>query len=212
MAVRAVLTNRMNQTTLTYLVVACAVIGIGGALVALLRTPRNQWFSVERVSIQDRLETLPPSREARVILGNRRAVLRRLLPWLLPACLLAYIGIANELAPESCATLFGYDSRLVNLLVFTYGLPGLFLLLAVTLAPTGFKVLRHGYFPPLDSAQLGDTIAEKGILSKIRGLLLILMPLYGLSLVVLGDFAYESMLNGRTTAEFLLSLERECLG
>ena len=125
--------------------------------------------------------------------------------------MLASIYVAKDLGfVGSCSIILGMNFVYLSLVVFTCVLPTLFLLLTLAFLPTGLKVLKHGYFPPLDSFHFKDTIAEKGLGSRLRGIAMIAAPMIGLFLCYLGYDAYIAVLDGRTTSELLLVLEREC--
>jgi hypothetical protein len=53
---------------------------------------------------------------------------------------------------------------------------------------TGIKAVKTGYFPPLDSVQFNDIIATKTLFSKIKGYILIVLPI--VSLLILA-YAYN---------------------
>lgn len=113
------------------------------------------------------------------------------LPWLCLVALLIYVvQIPNDIA---CEFLFGENLFLVTIFALGYVLPGLFFLSSFWCSQIGWKVIKHGYFPPLDMVLFSDFVAKKGKLQQIRAWVLLLTPIVALICLVAGHLAFEGL-------------------
>ncbi len=201
----------MPTDTISVSMLILATVAILASVVALLRTPINQWFSIKSHTLEEELRALPVSAQARVISRNRRRAVIQKLPWLIPIIPLACYAIATETGSDTpCMTFFGMNRGFVSLIMVSYALPGLILLYSLLNFRIGIKVLRYGYFPPLDSAQFRDTIAKKGVVSKVRGWVLVLLPVFALFIFYLGHDVYATISDGRSIQELHSTFADNC--
>ncbi|MDH0895815.1 MULTISPECIES: hypothetical protein [unclassified Pseudomonas] len=142
----------------------------------------------------------------------RRALLR-MLPWALllaPFLLLALwlqFGSREACAPQ----LLGVPQVYWALLGATRGLPLLILIFTLAQLPTALKVLRDGYFPPLDAVCLRPTLARRGpMIRLLRGYPMLIAPVLALGLVLLGHQAHEEVMHGRSIDDLQRALEADC--
>ncbi len=140
-----------------------------------------------------------------------RALLRALpyvllfIPFVLLVLWLQF-GSGEVCAPE----LLGIPQAYWALLAATRGMPGLILIIALAHIPSALKILRDGYFPPLDSARLRPTIARRGPMARIRGYLLLIAPCLAIGLVLLGHQAHQEIMEGRSVDDLQRTLEAKC--
>ena len=201
----------MIRDILAVAALAAVISGIGYMFTVFVGSPAGRRILAKGASIEDRLRTLSPSRQARIIPAVPRKAFLKAMPWSVPAGALLYIWLIGMRDAESCTFVFGTSYAVIALTMFTHGLPLLFAVFSLFGIPSGLKVLRHGYFPPLDSAHIFDTIATKGIASRLRGWLLLVLPLFTFYLVYLGHTAFMAILDGRSAGQFMAQISDACL-
>ena len=196
----------------TWAIVAFAVLGIGAAIANFLKTPREQRYrGISAPTIEERLKACPESAQAVIIRADKRRVLLKIAPYIVlalpPILFVLWLKTLNH--PE-CARLFGFNAAYLSLLLVCYGLPvGLFIL-SLSAFPTGIKTARTGYFPPLDAAVFSHTIAKKGPVSMIRGVVLLVLPIFALFLVSTGNDLYTIMASGKNMQQITEKMESKC--
>ncbi len=147
------------------------------------------------------------------IAAQPRRALLRMLAWALlltPLLLLALwlqFGSREACAPQ----LLGIPQAYWALLGVTRGLPLLMLIFTLTQMPTALKVLRDGYFPPLDAVCLRPALARRGPTTRLlRGYLMLIAPVLALGLVLLGHQAHEEVMQGRSIDALQQAVEADC--
>jgi hypothetical protein len=130
-----------------------------------------------------------------VIKGDKNKAIKHYFLLCIPCfCLIALlfyvVQISNDIA---CESLFGVNLFLVSILALAYVMPCLFFLFSVWCSLIGWKVIKKGYFPPLDMVLFCDSVAKKGKLQQIRGWVLLLSPILALVGLVIGHFAFEEL-------------------
>lgn len=141
----------------------------------------------------------------------RRARLRMLPYVLLFAPLVLLTMWLRYGSREVCAPLlFGIPHAYWGLLGMV-GVPILLLILSLTQIPSALKVLRDGYFPPLDAVLVRPTLARRGLMIRIvHGYLMLLGPVLMLGMVLLSYSAYEEVMHGRSIDDLQRTLEADC--
>jgi hypothetical protein len=196
----------------TLAIIAFAVLGIGAAIANFLKTPREQRYrGISAPTIEERLKAYPESAQAVIIRADKRRVLLKTVPYVvfaLPPTL--FVLWLETLSHPECTRLLGFNAAYLSLLLVCYGLPiGLFIL-SLSSFPTGIKTVTTGYYPPLDTAVFSDTIAKKGPVSIIRGVVLLVLPILMLFLVSAGNDLYTTMASGKNLQQITEKMESKC--
>jgi hypothetical protein len=194
----------MNQQISTWIVIGFSIFGISAAILAFLRTPKENRgikaaFRLTH-SAEERLKECPAKAEAVIIKGDRRRYITNFAPAFIFLLLMFCINfLASIVEAKECTHLFGKNMALLHLqfllLQVCFIVPVGFFILSLFTCRMGIKTIRNGYFPPLDSVVLIDTIAKKGIVTLSRGYLLTALPILTASLVYLGNDVYQNMMN-----------------
>lgn len=150
------------------------------------------------------------SQDSKIISAARNKALLRFIPWTIPVSVMIYIALLADNSSGLCTRIFGMNLSFVALTMFTYALPAMFALITLFAVPVALKTIRTGYFPPLDSTFLIDTIATRGVASRFRGWVLLVLPVFSLYLVYLGHTTFRTILGGQTVAELLTVIGRDC--
>jgi hypothetical protein len=172
----------------TWIILGLAGLGIISAIIAFLKTPRNQRyrFSTPQIPIEERLATYPKSAEAVIIKADKkRFCLKVYLPFFIICGILLIFNYWSKhyFSPGTeCAVTF---RSYVSFIMVFYVIPGSTLIFSVFIARIGLKILKTGYFPLLDSVVFKDTIAKKGMISKVIGISHLLYLLFSLGIVFL---------------------------
>jgi hypothetical protein len=195
-----------------WIIPALAVLGVTAAVVAFVRTPRERRYrGFSPVTLEEQVKNCPESAQAVIIKGNRKHALARAAPFILVGivlgCFAWWIGNTNH---PACVRLLGVNAVYLSLLIVCYGLPVIFLAMSILLLGTGIKTLKTGYFPPLDAVVFMDTIAQKGTVSRIRGIVLVMLPAFALLGVYLGNSAFTAVAGDRSMHEIVGKLEAKC--
>jgi len=196
----------------TWAIIAFAVLGIGAAIANFLKTPREQRYrGISAPTIEERLKACPESAQAVIITADKRHVLMKTVPYVvfaLPPTL--FVLWLKTLSHPECASLLGFNAAYLSLLLVCYGLPvGLFIL-SLSFFPRGIRTVTTGYYPPLDTAVFNDTIAKKGPVSMIRGVVLLVLPILILFLVSAGSDLYTTMASGKSIQQIIEKMESKC--
>ena len=196
----------------TWIVLALAVFAVAAAMVAFLKTPREQRYSgISLVPLEEQLRNLPDSAQAVIIKSNKRQVLVKAAPFIfIGLVLVGFSAWSKNAGSPECARFLGVNAAYISLLIFCYGLPIVFLAASFMFFGMGMKTIKTGYFPPLDSIVFRDTIAKKGTVSTFRGAALVVLPVFGLFVVYLGNNAYTTVADGMTLQEITEKLEAKC--
>ena len=202
------MTNEMSVLA----IVALAIMGVAAAITAFLRTPRERRYRfVSAPSLEERLKDCPESMQAVIIKGNRRRWLLKSAPHIfIGAVLFAFTFWSKNTTNVQCAHLLGFNAAYIWLLLFSYGLPIGYLAMSLPVLQMGLKTIKTGYFPPLDSVVFRDTMAKKGAISTLRGVVLLVLPVLTLFVVYLGNNAYTSFAEGKSMYEIVEKLEAKC--
>jgi hypothetical protein len=200
-----------------YIPLLILVLG-GGVLCAAiyqyLRTPSSERYRLpDFQGDRDRLlDAQIESGEVVVIEPQRLKAAVRTLPIILlslPGLFVIFISKSAENAGYT--TVLGMNSAHINLLLISYWLPLMVILLVLSFLPMALKVLRSGYFPPLDSVVFVKTYARKGRISTLRAWLIILAPLFTIYIAYLGHDLYSHMTKGLGYSAFEQKLNNECI-
>jgi hypothetical protein len=196
----------------TWVIAALAIIGLVAAVAAFLKTPRERRYrSAPPASIEEQLKDCPETAQAVIIKGNKRRALLKSAPYILAGFILVGFALWNKNTtnPE-CVQLLGLSTAYIWLLLFCYGLPIGFFILSLLFLGTGIKTIKTGYFPPLDSVVLRDTIAKKGTISTLRGVTLLALPVFTLFIMYLGNNAYTAIAGGKNLQQINEKLVAKC--
>lgn len=194
----------MNQLLSTWIVIGFSIMGISAAVIAFLKTPKeNRGIKAAfrlNYSAEERLKECPAKAEAVIIKGDRRRYITNFAPAFIFLLLMFCINfLASIVEEKECTYLFGKNMALLHLqlllLQICYAVPVGFFILSLFTCRMGIKTIRNGYFPPIDSVVLIDTIAKKGFVTLCRGYLLTVLPILTASLVYLGNDVYHNMMN-----------------
>ncbi len=195
-----------------WVIVAFAVLGIGAAIANFLKTPREQRYRIApAASLEEQLKRYPPSAEAVIIRADRKRALLQAAPYVigvLPPGLFV-LWLRHTPHPE-CERLLDVNAAYLSMLLICYGVPIGVFIASLSWVGMGMKAVRTGYFPPLDSALLADTIVRKSIQSRLRGAALLALPLVALYLVSLGNDAYAAFTGGKSARQITERLESKC--
>ncbi len=197
----------------TWAIIGFTVLGIAAAITAFLRTPPERRYCVfsPYISLEEQLKACPKSAEAILIKANKKRALIKSAPYIVIGVLLAGFSLwyKNTGHPE-CARLLDINAAYISLLLICYALPVGFLVVSLYLFGIGIKIIRTGYFPPLDAAVFRDTIAKKGLVSTTRGVVLLVLPIFAGLVVYLGNDAYTQVTGGKSMHEIARKLEAKC--
>ena len=203
------MTNEMSVLA----IVALAIMGVAAAITAFLRTPRERRYRfVSAPSLEERLKDCPESMQAVIIKGNKRRWLFKSAPYIfIGAVLVGFTLWSKNTTNVQCVSLFGLNAAYLSLLLLCYGLPISLLVMSLPVLRMGLKTIKTGYFPPLDSVVFRDTMAKKGAISTLRGVVLLVLPVpLTLFVVYLGNNAYTSFAEGKSMYEIVEKLEAKC--
>ncbi len=129
--------------------------------------------------LQQKVNSYPKKYKAIIIPGNRKEAFLSSLPHIVYFGSLALIilYITRILDNPLCTTIFGINSVLVLIAIGLIGLPLGLIGLSLSDIKKGIEAFKTGYYPPLNSIQFKDTIAVKTTFSKIKGALIVLLPI-----------------------------------
>lgn len=170
-----------------------AFLAVIAAITDFVRTPSSKRYKIItlRMSIEEQLQSYPPSAQAVIIRGSKRLWLIRNSPLLLFCIMsLGLILWQKSMADDACTYFMGLSSRHIALLYICYALPSAIFVFGCVCFKMALKALRSGYFPPLDSILFVDTIASKGLSSKIRSLMALMVLVCALWIIWIGHSAY----------------------
>ncbi len=202
----------MTDGLTSLIVLILAALGVAAAIAAFMRTPRALRFrGAPRKSLAEQLKDLPESAHAVIVKGNRkRALIKSALYILIGIALVGFsIWSKNTTNPE-CVSWLGFNVAYIWLVLFCYGLPIGFFVASFLFLRTGLKTIKTGYFPPLDATVFSDTIAKKGTVSQLRGVVLLALPIFTLFIIYLGNNAYTAIAAGKNMQEIVEKLEAKC--
>lgn len=110
----------------------------------------------------------------------------------------------------NCESVLGINKSFLAMIQLYYLLPFTALVVTTLLIRVGFGTIFLGYYPPLNSKLLKDTIARKGILSMIRGYIILITPLVLLLLVYFSHMNFMKLANNEKNKSIVSKLERDC--
>ena len=119
----------------------------------------------------------------------------------------AYIAFADI---KLCEYLFNYNFSIITLIVACYILPGYALLCTLWISHVCYKTLKTHYYPPLDIPVFFSTTAKRGNLSRLRGFVGVVTPLFGIWVLFLGHNAFVETNNGKTVSEAFIHMDKFC--
>jgi len=197
----------------SWAVLATAALGIAAAIVAFLRTPREQRFRVRAPTVEQRLAAAPPQSRAVIIRADRRRAFRRDLPWLIAALPLAAFALwFEDTRSDACATLFGVG-RLRLVVWALIALPPLLVVSAsVQTIRQVRSILRGGHWPPLDSAVYVDTLATSGPWVRLRAIGLLVLLVAALAMIAFGYWQAAAFASDGSLWQRISAFEAACVG
>ena len=202
----------MPDDTNIWIIFALAALGVTAAIVAFVRTPRERRYrSFTHATLEEQLRNCPESAQAVIIKGDKKQALVRSAPFILIGIVLfGFSWWIENTGYSACAHLLGINAAYISMLIFFYGLPLIFLAVSILYLETGIKIIKTGYSPPLDSVVFRDTIAKKGAVSTIRGVVILVFPVFALFVVYLGNNAFTAVTGGKNMHEIVEMLEAKC--
>jgi len=164
-------------------------------MIAFFVMPKQERSRLVRsVPLEQRLKDYPQSAQAVIIRANKKLSLLKEMPWVVTLSLFsAYTFWFRKLEAPQCVEVLGQNAITIQLLLVCYGLPLAVLTWSLLYVRTGLKTLKTGYYPPLDEKRFADTIATRGWLSTIRGIAILLMPLFSVATLYFGNSAYATL-------------------
>jgi hypothetical protein len=194
-----------------FIIIAFCIATIALAIVEFLKTPPQKRYRLSsKLTLEERLAALPVSAEAVVIKADIKRALKNALPaFFLLFPILVFTFLPKIIADYQCEKFLGIHLLYLNMSVLFYWIPFSVLYVSIIGFNKSLKTLKTGYFPPLDSAVLTDTIAKKGNLSKSYGIIGLLLPLLAISMVYVGHGLQQSFTKGKSN-EFKMLIEENC--
>ncbi len=201
-----------DNTLVLWGVVAFAVLGIGAAIAEFLKTPREQRYVVAaRVPLEEQLKTYPASAQAVIIKANKKRALLAVAPYVICALPPGLFVLWLRLTPHpECERLLGMNASYMSMLLICYGVPIGVFIASLFWVGMGLRAVKTGYFPPLDSTVLADTIVKKSVLSRIRGATLLALPVVMVTIISAGNDAYAAFAAGKSAQQITEKLESTC--
>lgn len=195
-----------------WVITALAFLGVAAAITAFFQTPPERRYRVAlHVSLEEQLKDCPANMQAVIIKGDKKRAFMKYLPlFFIVAVLTGFILWKQGMVTHGCIRLFGINDVLISLLVLCYVFPVGFFIASLCSFRTGIKVIKTGYFPPLDSIVFRDTIAKKGVQSKVRGGILLAFPIFALFMLYYENTLYLQIAEGASIQEVNEKLERIC--
>ena len=170
--------------TYTLIIVIFTLLALIFTMLLFIKTPKKQRtleYSIKKRTeyLKKRVGSYPKEYEATIIIGNKKEAFLSWLPHIV--YFLPLIGLTlyttKILEYPFCTTIFGINAALILIRIGFIGIPiGLFIL-SLSGIKMGIEAFNTGYYPPLNSIQFNDTIAIKRTFSKIRGALIVLLPI-----------------------------------
>ena len=203
----------MMRSEFPWLIVIVAIIGVVLAMVAFIRTPKEEKFKLKpkQKTILEELESTPKNQMEKLIKGDKKKAFLYFLPLMtyfaFIAAMMAYI---SNVGVDECARILNINTAILSLILFCYGLTTGIFLFSLMYLKTGINTVKTGYFPPLDSVQFRDTIATKGVVSKIRGYVCIALPILSLYFIYYGHYTFTQFTKGGGIHELQESIEEKC--
>jgi hypothetical protein len=191
-----------------WIIPALAALGVTAAVVAFVRTPRERRYrGFSPGTLEEQVKNCPESPQAVIIRGNKKQALARTAPFILVGIVLGCFSwwIGNTDNP-GCVRLLGVNVAYLSLLTVCYGLPVIFLAMSMLFLGVGIKALKTGYFPPLDAVVFRDTMAKKGTVSRIRGIVIVVLPALASMGVYLGNSTFTAVAGDRSMDEIVEEL------
>lgn len=193
----------MTSDVSSWVIGGIAFLAVIAAITAFVRTPSSERYKIvtPHKSIEKQLQSYPPSTQAVIIRSNKKLWLTKNSPLLLFCIMsLGLILWQKSMAGDACAGFMGLSSMHIALLYICYVLPVAVFVFGCVCFKMALKALRSGYFPPLDSILFVDTIASKGVLSKIMGLLALMIFICALWIIYVGHSAYITIAHKTTSS------------
>lgn len=76
-----------------------------------------------------------------------------------------------------CLEILGHNLFKLNLINMFYIFPSCLFVIALIQAKVGYKTIKGGYYPPLDSLVFVDSVPRRGVIQLLRGWVLLLLPI-----------------------------------
>jgi vacuolar-type H+-ATPase subunit I/STV1 len=149
--------------------------------------------------------------ESIIKVDRKKAFIRWLPVWAVLLILLAFTLYTKSLDDPTCGSLVGFNVLFLNMVLISYVLPGFFFMASLVIAVVGYKELRYGYSPPLDSvAFIREKSAKTGTWVKAKGVFGLLLPIFCMYVIYFGNRAYIEVTKGATYPEVIQTIESEC--
>lgn len=194
----------------TWIILGIAGLAIMAAIIAFLKPPSHLKYRLRPLTLEERLAAYPPGIQAVIIKANRKCALMEAIPaFCFGALLLGFLFWTKSLDNRECVRLLGYNVVYLDLLVICYLIPLSVFAMTLSTFRMGLKTIKTGYFPPLDSVQVTDRIAKKGVISRLLGVTLLLLPFLVIPVFFLGHYLHQGITKGDTQS-FQAKLETGC--
>ena len=111
-----------------------------------------------------------------IIKSQRIKLLKRYSPLIVLISLSSIFGLYVVRVPGdiACLEIFGHNLFKLNLINM---FPSCLFAIALIQAKVGYKTIKGGYYPPLDSLVFVDSIPRRGVIQLLRGWVLLLLPI-----------------------------------
>jgi len=185
--------------TYTLLIIIFVLSAFIFSIILFIKTPKNQrtqaYANKEMTEyLNKKLKSYPKEYEATLIIGNKKEAILSWLPYMLYFLPFAVftLYVTKIVDNPFCTTIFEINVVVILIAIGFIALPLGVFGLSLSGVKMGIEAFKTGYYPPLNSIQLNDTIAVKTTFSKIKGILLILLPI----IILLGAlYVYISFMN-----------------
>lgn len=187
--------------------------GLGYAIHEFLITPKAYRYKLNS-SIYNKLKL-----EKEIALGlaveiepQRRKAFFKFIPALIAIAIpLSPAILAGQIKEPGCSRILGYNASYISLLYVCYALPAILTALSLLMVPIGLKTVKSGFFPPLDTISFVKIVSRKGVLSKIRGYSMTVLPLFMILLIPISHFLFIEISKGRDHSEIASLIEEKCI-
>jgi hypothetical protein len=131
-------------------------------------------------------------------------------PVLIALILITGFTVYLKTLPESeCHFIFGQSTELLALYQFSYALPGLILICSAYTFVFGIYGLEQGRFPP-DGFPIFSRKTNYGLSAELTCITGLLLPVFALFLIYLGNQSVNSITKGRSHSEINQVILQQC--
>lgn len=146
------------------------------------------------------------------IKADRKKAFIRMLPfWLVFMILAGFWLYTKNLDKPNCEHLIGINISYLYLLLICYVIPVLMFIASLFGARIGYKEMRYGYSPPLDSVVfIREIEAKTGKWVRFKGAIYTLLPVFCIYLIYLGNTVYFEMTTDLPYSQYIERIESDC--